>query len=258
MPSRNYLSREDAINTLLVEVEGAMSKILTFDADKLLQINKLAIPAICGITDDIPTDPETTGKLEPGEGEEQEDTVSKEAMTSGGDVISTKEALSTDEQVEGSIKTKPKKAPKKKKKSKTGKRRIWRVVGYTSSGEPLIEEHEPETRSTNRSFKRRRLPMPTNAKTEPTIPASEHSEAHFMPGTSVISDTDTVTAPLSNHSNWGKQLKDAHRKIDALEREILNFTVYERMGRPSSTDSGGTNDNEDEDIGSSAGGETVF
>lgn len=98
-------------------------------------------------------------------------------------------------------------------KTKTEKKRIWRVVAYTASGEPCIEEHEPESPNAD-------PPLLRNADNRLT-------EGVFTPGTSVVSNSDTITAPVDEHSDCTNKLGEANNRIEQLEQELLNLATNE-------------------------------
>lgn len=227
-------SRESTTEVLLYELEVKVAELLQIDSEGFLRIDKSKIPAECNITDDIPTESakssaatssiQTTQTAGIGEGLEL-------ATTDAVDTRIESSAVVADEELEEATKVKAEKISREKKKRKARKRKIWRVVGYTLSGEPCIEEHEPEASNADNS-------LPSSLPTHTTAGAGEsssheydfyNSETEFTPGTSVVSDCDTITASLNDGDSledYAKKLEEANKEIESLEKKLLEATTH--------------------------------
>lgn len=179
-------SHDAAINRLLSKIEGDIGKIfLEPNSDGSSRIDKSAIPSMCNINlSDL-------------------DDTQKESAESTGVVDSTQATI---EDSNTQINTIPETTTLDTEVETRGltaqKKRIWRVVGYTSSGEPCIEEHEPETSSQNPTFGPKTV---------------------FTPGTSVVSDSSTITPSVyEGHSptDCANNLEEKNREITVLERDL--------------------------------------
>lgn len=196
--NENFNSRDDPITSILDMIENSMGKILLApnSEEPAPRIDKSAIPSICKITT-------------PDSGDTQKESAESPAMTNPTQITIEGGSVGDDTVVGSTVLDAGNKSAGSQDLM-AQKKRIWRVVGYTSSGEPCIEEHEPEASDARKSF-----PLSQNSTFD--------SRTVFTPGTSVLSDSGTVTPSVFEGNSvvgYTKELEEANKENTRLQMDL--------------------------------------
>ncbi|KAH0602290.1 uncharacterized protein H6S33_008352 [Morchella sextelata] len=212
---KKWVTREDAINDLLWEVESKIGEILQTDRKGEFQVNEGAIPSVC-----------FQEVVEPVK-EKQPEIVAELPKTVEAPEMGEKRGNDLMEMYEldgrsirgGNTGHKPAGAGQK----------IWRIVGYTPSGEPCIEEHEPENGGPPNTMVLNPFKAPHEAPEFSSAHIAEVGLAPLVVSRAVMSDIEAATAyddrfaiPLNDHDelrNFDEDVKHVNQLIATTVRE---------------------------------------